>query len=80
VFAPIAVNAVIDGDSITVKAMLCYPNGTNIMHKELTSKLDECDLLGLQLAEEMISDGAIDILEKKQKRSLLRMRCRRDCK
>jgi hydroxymethylbilane synthase len=62
--APVAVNAVIDGENITVKAMLGYPNGTNIMHKELTSTLDECDLLGLQLAEEMIADGAIDILEK----------------
>ena len=62
--APVAVNAIINGDSITVKAMLGYPDGTNIMHKELSSPLLECDLLGLQLAEEMIADGAIDILEK----------------
>jgi hydroxymethylbilane synthase len=34
------------------------------MHRELTSKVSECDTLGLQLAEEMIADGAIDILEK----------------
>jgi len=34
------------------------------MHKELTSILSECDLLGLQLAEEMIADGALDILSK----------------
>jgi hydroxymethylbilane synthase len=62
--APVAVNAIISGDEITVKAMLGYPDGTNIMHKELTSKVSECDMLGLQLAEEMIADGAIDILEK----------------
>jgi len=62
--APVAVNAIITGDNITVKAMLGYPDGTNIMHKELTSKVDECDTLGLELAEFMIADGALDILEK----------------
>ncbi|TET88156.1 MAG: hydroxymethylbilane synthase, partial [Sulfurovum sp.] len=35
--APVAVNAIITGDSITVRAMLGYPDGTHIMHKELTS-------------------------------------------
>ncbi len=62
--APVAVNAIITGDAITVKAMLGYPDGTNIMHKELTSKISECDPLGEQLAEAMIADGALDILEK----------------
>ncbi|SFZ97295.1 Porphobilinogen deaminase [hydrothermal vent metagenome] len=62
--APVAVNAVISENEITVKAMLGYPDGTNIMHRELTANIDECELLGLQLAEDMIADGAIDILEK----------------
>ena len=62
--APVAVNAIISGDDITVKAMLGYPDGTNIMHKELTAKVSECDTLGLELAEFMIVDGALDILAK----------------
>jgi len=62
--APVAVNAIISGDDITVKAMLGYPDGTNIMHKELTAKVSDCDTLGTQLAELMIADGALDILEK----------------
>jgi len=62
--APVAVNAIISGEDITVKAMLGYPDGTNIMHKELTSKVNECDALGSQLAQEMIADGALDILKK----------------
>jgi hydroxymethylbilane synthase len=62
--APVAVNAIISEDTITVKAMLGYPDGTNVMHRELTSNISECDTLGLQLAEEMIADGALDILEK----------------
>ena len=62
--APVAVNAIIAGEDITVKAMLGYSDGTNIMHKELTSKVSECETLGLELAELMIADGALDILEK----------------
>jgi hydroxymethylbilane synthase len=62
--APVAVNAIITGDDITIKAMLGYPDGTNIMHKALTAKVSACDALGQQLAEAMIADGALDILEK----------------
>lgn len=62
--APVAVNAVITGDDIMIKAMLGYPDGTNIMHKSLTAKVDACDVLGQQLAEAMIAEGALDILEK----------------
>ena len=62
--APVAVNAIISGENITVKAMLGYPDGTNIVHKELTSKVSECDTLGTQLAEAMIAEGALDILAK----------------
>ena len=62
--APVAVNAVIDGEDITLKAMLGYPDGTHIMHEELSSNVSECDALGGELAEKMIAAGALDILEK----------------
>ena len=62
--APVAVNAVITDDRITLRAMLGYPDGTHIMHKALTSTVDTCDTLGEQLAEAMIADGALDILSK----------------
>ena len=62
--APVAVNAVIDGNNITVRAMLGYPDGTHIMHQILTSTVDSCDTLGKQLAEAMIEAGALDILSK----------------
>jgi len=62
--APVAINATIDGNSIKLRAMLGYPNGTNIIHKELTSPLDECQNMGKELAEMMIADGALDILSK----------------
>jgi len=62
--APVAVNALINDSTITIKAMLGYPDGTNIMHNELTSTLDKCDTLGRELAETMIANGALEILEK----------------
>ena len=62
--APVAVNAVIVGEKITLKAMLGYPDGTNIMHEELTSSVKECDRLGQELAQKMIDGGALEILEK----------------
>ena len=62
--APVAVNAIIDNETITVKAMLGYPDGTNIMHNELTSTLAKCDNLGKELAKAMIANGALEILEK----------------
>lgn len=62
--APVAVNAIISGDNITIKAMLGYPDGRNIMHKEFTDKISQSDTLGTKLAKEMIEEGALDILEK----------------
>lgn len=62
--APVAVNAVIDGENIRIKAMLGYPDGTNIMHEELSAKASECDTLGEALAQKMIAQGALEILEK----------------
>jgi len=62
--APVAVNAIISGNDISIKAMLGYPDGTHILHKNLTAKITECAMLGTQLAQAMIADGALGILEK----------------
>jgi len=62
--APVAVNAIIKGDITTIKAMLGYPDGTNIVHKSLQAPLASCDTLGEDLAKIMIAEGALDILEK----------------
>jgi len=62
--APVAVNAVIDGEEITIRAMLGYPDGTNIIERELSSAVASCDTLGVDLAKEMIDDGALEILSK----------------
>ncbi len=70
--APVAVNATIvknDGEdpTVSVRAMIGYPDGTHILHKSLTSSLDEADILGDQLAQAMIEEGVLDILENAEK-------------
>jgi len=62
--APVAVNAVIEEDTITIRAMLGYPNGTNIVQKTVTSALQESSNLGDELAQSMIDEGALEILQK----------------
>ena len=60
--APVAVNAVIEGEQMRIKAMLGYPDGTHIMQEELTSLLPHCEHLGKDLADIMIEKGALGIL------------------
>jgi hydroxymethylbilane synthase len=62
--APVAVNAIIDAETISIKAMIGYPNGKNIMHETLSSKSNACHTLGSELAEKMIKRGALAILAK----------------
>jgi len=62
--APVAVNAVIDGEMMTIKAMLGYPDGTHIMEKILASPVADSEDLGFRLAEAMIAEGALEILSK----------------
>jgi len=69
--APVAVNAVISGSEgekmITARAMIGYPDGTHILHETVESSLDEADILGDMLAQRMIENGALDILENAEK-------------
>ncbi|MEA3491626.1 MAG: hydroxymethylbilane synthase [Campylobacterota bacterium] len=63
--APVAVNAVIGEDeTMTIRSMIGYPDGTHIMEEMLTAPLGESDGLGHLLADMMISEGALDILSK----------------
>jgi len=65
--APVAVNASIDKDNITIKSMIGYPDGSNILEEELTSHISSCDNLGRELATIMIDKGASKILSQAEK-------------
>ncbi len=65
--APVAVNATINNDTIKIESMIGYPNGTNILHKFLIAKRDNCQNLGLELSTIMIENGALEILKNAEK-------------
>ena len=65
--APVACNATLDEDVVNLEAMVGYPDGTHIMHKTASALLSKSDHLGVQLAEDFISDGAMKILKDAEK-------------
>jgi hydroxymethylbilane synthase len=62
--APVAVNATIDGEIITMKAMIGYPDGSKILKEKIGASVNACQGLGKLLAKIMIDKGAKKILEK----------------
>ncbi len=67
--APVAVNAKINGDTVEVKALIGYPDGTKILAKEIRSTVADHISLGEKLANLMIEDGAIELLKEAEKRA-----------
>jgi len=65
--APVACNATIQNDEITLQSMIGYPDGTHIIYKSLTKKLENYENLGLELADIMMQEGAMKILENAEK-------------
>ncbi len=64
--APVACNAVMNGDVITFRVMLGFSDGTNIMQEKVVVNVDESKDLGSKLAKKMIDNGALELLENAQ--------------
>ena len=64
--APVACNAVKNGDEVTFRVMLGFANGTNVLQEKVVAKLMDVANLGTTLAQEMISKGALKLLENAQ--------------
>lgn len=60
--APVACNATISGDEITLTTMIGYPDGTNIVKKSLTKNIAQYETLGNEMAKLMKADGVEEIL------------------
>ena len=65
--APVACNAVIDGDNVVFRVMLGFPDGTNIMQEKVIKKREKSKNLGKELAQKMIDKGALDLLSEAEK-------------
>ena len=65
--APVACNAVKDGNEITFRVMLGFPDGTNIMNEKIVCSVEESKGLGSRVAHDMISAGALELLSNAEK-------------
>jgi len=65
--APVSINAKIEEDSVVVRAMVGFPDGTHILKKKINSTLDNSKGLGIKMAKIMKEAGALDILKEAEK-------------
>jgi hydroxymethylbilane synthase len=65
--APVACNAVVDGDEVVFRVMLGFPNGTKIMQEKLVVSKHDVKNLGNDLAQKMIDNGALELLKDAEK-------------
>ncbi len=62
--APVACNAVIENNEVTLRVMLGFPDGTNVMQEKVGRTVNESKGLGEELAQKMIDNGALELLKK----------------
>ncbi|MDF1874708.1 hydroxymethylbilane synthase [Sulfurimonas sp. SAG-AH-194-I05] len=65
--APVACNAVIEGKNIIFRTMIGFPDGTQIMNEKIISEITKSKNLGSTMADIMINNGALKILENAEK-------------
>ncbi len=61
--APVACNAYMQDNEVIFRVMLGFPDGSRIMQQELNAMKDEAKDLGKKMAELMIAQGALELLE-----------------
>mgnify|MGYP002639738120 CR=1 FL=1 len=65
--APVACNAVKDGDNIVFRTMIGFPDGTNVVQEKMVVSVEKSEGLGAKLAQRMIENGALDLLKNAEK-------------
>ena len=60
--SPVAAHAIIDGDRMTVTALVAMPDGTRAIRLSTEGPAADADALGVSLAKEMRAAGADEIL------------------
>jgi hydroxymethylbilane synthase len=61
--APVAGFSVINGDRIALRGLVGWPNGSSIIRGEISGLAAEAAVLGEQLAQELLEQGARPILD-----------------
>ena len=61
---PIGSYSEIQGDKIWLRALVGEPDGSTILRGEITGPLEKGEQLGTDLAEQLLAQGARQILDK----------------
>jgi len=61
---PIASYAMLDGDTLHLQALVGEPDGSNIIEGDISGHRNDAEQLGTSLADDLLSRGAKEILEK----------------
>ncbi|WP_428773584.1 hydroxymethylbilane synthase [Vibrio sp.] len=61
---PIGSYSLLDGDQIWLRALFGEPDGSKIVRGEIRGHRQDAEALGVQLAEQLLADGAKEILTK----------------
>ena len=62
--APVACNAVLEGEHITFRVMLGFADGTNVMQENIIVATQDATGIGGRVAQKMIENGALELLQK----------------
>jgi len=61
---PIAGYAELDGDQLWLRGLVGEPDGSRLVRADIRGHRDQAEALGRQLAEQLLADGAADILKR----------------
>lgn len=60
--SPVATYAIIEGDSMTITALVAMPDGSRAIRDTVSGSAAEAELLGEDLARRLLENGAADVL------------------
>ncbi|WCE29641.1 hydroxymethylbilane synthase [Vibrio sp. SCSIO 43137] len=61
---PIGSYSILEGDEIWLRALVGEPDGSKVVRGELRGHRDDAEKMGVQLAEQLLDEGAKEILDK----------------
>ena len=61
---PIACHAILDGDQLQIRGLVGEPDGSQILESAISGHRNQAEQLGIELANDLLSQGAKDILDK----------------
>ena len=62
--SPVATHAILDGEAITVTALVALPDGSASMRESISGKADTAHMLGVKLGKRLLSNGAREMLKR----------------